>query len=113
MSAHATLAHDVGKYIARIARNVPETGAFPGALVPLLAKDLYEAPGGGRPSARFAALAAELPPHAALEEAAAHLRAIDALEGDVRGGDEAACREACRRALAVERLLRGYAAEGA
>lgn len=113
MSARASLAHDVGKYVARIARNVPAGGPFPSALAPLLAKDLYEAPGGGRPSARFEALAAALPASDALDEARAHLAAIDALEGAVREADPAACVEACRRALEVERLLRGLAGEGA
>ena len=32
---YARLAHDVGKYVARIARNAPADGPFPAALVPL------------------------------------------------------------------------------
>ena len=34
------LAHDVGKYVARIARNVPAGGPVPAGLLPLLVKDL-------------------------------------------------------------------------
>lgn len=103
----ARLAHDVGKYVARIAKNAPADGPFPAALVPLLVEDLYASPGGGRPSARFDALA---PPGelAAVREAFA---AIDALEDAVRGGDPGACRRACALALEVEAALRASARE--
>ena len=53
----AHLVHDVGKYIARIARKVAPDGSVPATLVPLLVADLYQSPGGGRPSERFEALA--------------------------------------------------------
>lgn len=107
----AALAHDVGKYVARIARNVPEAGPVPAALVPLLAADLYEGPGGGRPSARFEALAAPLADEPPIARARARLAAIDALEARVRAGDEAACTRACALAREVEALLRALAAE--
>ena len=103
----ARLAHDVGKYVARIARNAPPEGPFPAALVPLLVEDLYASPGGGRPSARFEALA----PPDALEAARDPLRALDPLDGAVRAGDDAACRRACALALEVEAALRAFARE--
>ena len=109
--AASRLAHDVGKYIARIARNVPEDGPVPAALVPLLVKDLYEAPGGGRPSERFEALAATLSdPRLAVVRA--DLAALDALEPAVRAAEERACREACRLARGIESALRSVAGEG-
>lgn len=104
----ARLAHDVGKYVARIAKNVPPDGPVPPPLVGLLAKDLYERPGGGRPSEHFAALAPDDPALTPVHEA---LAAIDALEADVRAGDDAACRRACALAREVEVALRAYAAE--
>lgn len=108
--ARARLAHDVGKYVARIARNVAEGSDVPAALVPLLAKDLYEAPGGGRPSARFAELAEGIDDRR-LDEARGLLARIDAIEADVRAGAREACNEACVAALRVERLLRELASE--
>jgi len=107
----ARLAHDVGKYLARIARNVPEGGPVPEALVPLLAKDLYELPGGGRPSARFEELAAPLGGDARLDRARELLAAIDALAARVRAGEQEACAGACEMAREVDGLLRALAAE--
>ncbi|MEZ4340752.1 MAG: hypothetical protein R3B82_29370 [Sandaracinaceae bacterium] len=105
---YARLAHDVGKYVARIARNAPADGPFPAALVPLLVKDLYRMPDGRRASARFEELAADddrmTPVRAAFEE-------IDALEEAVRAGDLDACKRACARALEIEAALRAFAAE--
>lgn len=101
------LAHDVGKYVARIARNVPPRGPIPAPLIPMLAKDLYELPGGKRASERFRELAPDGEPAAARTA----LEEIDALEAEVRAGDEAACRRACALALEVERRLRAWAAE--
>ena len=103
----SALAHDVGKYVARTARNVPPGGAMPPALIPMLIRDLYELPGGKRASARFDELAL----HGEPAVARAALREIDALEADVRAGDDAACRRACVLALEVERVLRRNAAE--
>jgi len=100
------LAHDVGKYVARIARNVDPTGPMPAALIPLLVKDLYELPTGGPASRRFAELAdddeALIPVRVALAE-------IDTLESGVRSGEPAACRRACALALEVESVLRAFA----
>ncbi|HJL15717.1 MAG TPA: hypothetical protein RMH99_08680 [Sandaracinaceae bacterium LLY-WYZ-13_1] len=109
--AAAALAHDVGKYVARIARNVPPHGPVPDALVPLLVADLYALPGGERPSARFEALAAALAEDPRVERARAGLWTIDALEAAVRAGEDDACRRACAAALEVEASLRELAAE--
>lgn len=105
--SRSALAHDVGKYVARIARNVPAGGPVPAPLIPLLAKDLYELPGGKRASARFAELAPDGEPTSAREA----LREIDALEPRVRAADQDACLRACSLALEVERTLRAHAAE--
>jgi hypothetical protein len=110
----ARLAHDVGKYVARIARNVAPGADVPAALVPLLVKDLYETHAGARASARFAELAAELAaPHPSLEVARASLARIDALEAEVRAREPAALREAAALARAVGDLLSKLATEGA
>ena len=115
--AAAALAHDVGKYVARIAKNVPEGEAMPESLRPLLARDLYEAPSAPghaprRPSEVFETLAPPLErAHSAtLDVVRMHLSAIDALERAVRMGNEGACTAACVHALAVERTLRELAA---
>jgi hypothetical protein len=107
----ATLVHDVAKYVARIALNVPEGGSVPAALVPLLVRDLYELPSGGRASERFDELASSLAPDARLREARAELEAIDRIETAVRAAEDQACREACTHARRVAALLRAYAAE--
>lgn len=108
--AAARLAHDVGKYVARVAKNVPEGAPVPTALLPMLVRDLYELPGGLRASARFEGLAgAFVGPR--VERARACLAAIDALEPRVRAAEPEACREACALALEVERELRELARE--
>ncbi|MCZ7685454.1 MAG: hypothetical protein M5U28_44430 [Sandaracinaceae bacterium] len=108
--AAARLAHDVGKYVARVARNVSAGAPVPSALLPMLARDLYELPGGQRASARFEALAGALG-GPRVERARASLAAIDALEARVRAAEPEACREACALALEVERELRALARE--
>lgn len=109
----ARLAHDVGKYVARMARNVADAGPVPPALLPLICKDLYALPGDRRASERFEELACALEPDPRLERARAHLRAIDALEPRLRDGDLDAALEACRAAREVERALRELAKESA
>lgn len=91
------LHHDVGKRIARTARNV-RVFPVPPAILALLVKDLYAIDGSARASAVFEARA-----HDAIDEALCRdaLRAIDAIEHDVRAGDEHAVREAIRLALVV------------
>jgi hypothetical protein len=106
----AALVHDVGKYIARIASNV-KAGDVPPALVPLLARDLYELPSGGRASERFAALSVGLEKNEYLQTAKKHLATIDRLEPGVRAGEPEACKDACVLALNVAAVLRAYADE--
>lgn len=108
--AAAALAHDVGKYVARIARNVGPDAPIPSALVPMLVRDLYELPGSKRASERFRELAGEAA-GPRLERARACLAAIDALEARVRAADPDACREACALALEIEAELRAHAKE--
>jgi hypothetical protein len=103
VSDASTLAHDVGKYVARIARNVRPV------LMHVLVKDLYELPGGKRASARFDELAPGISPDERLTRARELLAAIDALEPRVRAKDADACARACEHALEVESLLRAVA----
>lgn len=105
---YARLAHDVGKYVARIAHNVG-AGPIPAPLAKLLARDLYELPGGRRASAVFEERSASMPEADELREARAHLEAIDGLEERVRAADEGAMREAAAHALEVETCLRRIA----
>jgi hypothetical protein len=115
----ATLAHDVGKYVARTARNLPEPLADPlgPALVAMLVRDLYALGDGERASARFDRLVAaagpcdppDRPDDARLGEARRLLAEVDALEPAVRAGEVAAVARAATLAREVERLLRGLA----
>jgi hypothetical protein len=105
---YARLSHDVGKYIARIAHNIGD-GPIPGALAPLLARDLYELPGGRAASDVLAERSKNLPEAPELAAARADLAAIDALEPRVRAAEDAALREAAALALRVERSLRTLA----
>lgn len=111
----ARLAHDVGKYLARTARNLPPDGErLEGPLLAMLVTDLYGAPGGVRPRQRFTELAAELVAASrtvlpSLDEAAQALARLDELEADVRAGGGGAVAEARRLALAIDQRLRGLA----
>jgi hypothetical protein len=110
----ALLAHDVGKYVSRTARNLPP-GPVPPPLLEMLAKDLWALPAGGTASEVFARLAAPLrgapSPDPRLAGVGACLAEIDGLEADVRAGRDAAVRRACALALEVETLLRTMARE--
>ena len=96
--ALSDMQHDVGKRIARTARNV-RTYPVPPSILALLVKDLYAIDGHARASAVFEARAEQLPIDVAAPRAA--LRVIDALEPRVRAGDDAAVREAIGLALEV------------
>lgn len=103
MSDAARLRHDVAKYLTRAARNLSAAPIAP-ALAQMLGRDLYEAPGGGRPSARFAELARVLD-----AKSAAQVRALfaelDALEVEVRERREPAMRMAARVALDISAII--------
>ncbi|MSP62693.1 MAG: hypothetical protein EXR72_20660 [Myxococcales bacterium] len=108
----ARLAHDVGKYIARTARNLPPGAPLDEELSAMLARDLYDLDG-MRASERFARLAAPLLRDARLDEARALLAEVDGLEPALRARDPAAVARAAAIALTVERLLRALAREAA
>ncbi len=102
------LLHDVGKYVARTARNVPP-GGWTRDLADMLCRDLFELRG-GRASAVCAPLADAIESHVGVRSELVHARAlleqIDGLEAAVRGGDASACERAAALALAVEHALR-------
>jgi hypothetical protein len=100
----ARLYHDVGKYVARTARNLPD-GALDRELIDMLIRDLYALKAERRASEVFAELATEDP---RLIEVHHFFRAIDRLESQVRAGDEAAVRGAAALALEIERRLRDF-----
>lgn len=104
--AVSALGHDVGKYIARVARNVGSLeGSLPPALQAMLLADLYGSDGKARASVRFEALlgdGAALPSLAPpLSEVRARLEEIDALEAAVRGAEPAGVARAVLLALEV------------
>lgn len=104
----ARLAHDVGKYTSRTARNIPR-GEVPGVLVSMLLADLYATDGRRPASAVFEELAAPLEALVGdrrIGECRELLREIDGLERAIRGGDEQALRRAAELALAVDGQLR-------
>ena len=101
------LRHDVGKYIARTARNL-EQREVSGPLLGLLIEDLFAIDGEHKASARFETLAAPLfamggDPQ--LEQCRELLRYIDENEENIRRGESAAVRNAAAAALEIERLL--------
>jgi hypothetical protein len=107
----ARLAHDVGKYIARTARNLPlPIAALDPALLTMLLGDLYGANGerAQRPATRFHALATTLD-EPRLGEARALFAALEQIESAVRAGESSAVERAVAIALRIEALLRALA----
>jgi hypothetical protein len=97
------LAHDVGKYVARTARNLL---AEPDAeLVAMLVRDLYELRTSERASDVFARLSVGLA-HPAIAEVRALLDETDALETRVRNRDPQAVARVAAIACEVEHRLR-------
>jgi hypothetical protein len=123
------LMHDVGKQVARTARNLRDVGEgpLPSALLRMLIADLYALPRGADPdrsepgspgieraSARLARLARGLDdPRAArhLDDARAALSTLDAIESEVRANEPAAVARAVELARSVEIALRALLAE--
>ncbi len=113
--------HDVGKQIARTARNLGERkvgdGPLPGALLRMLIADLYALPGSAgteRASARLSRLTQGLDEprfgrHLAAARAA--LSTLDAIEAEVRANEPAAVAHAIELARSVEVVLRTLLAE--
>ena len=106
------LAHDVGKYISRAARNLHELPP-PQALLELLLDDLYALNGNVKASHLFedrvTALEAMIGVHPALMKCREQLCRIDALEPAIRAGDSNAIQEAARAAISVDETLRALA----
>ena len=100
------LVHDVGKYVARTARNLPPEPTR--EMIDMLVRDLYELRPGQRASRVFAALATfdGAPP---LEDVRAMFGEIDGLEREVRAGDVAAVMRAAAIARDIETRLRAVA----
>jgi hypothetical protein len=108
--AAAQLAHDVGKYIGRVARNV--TYDVPPALAPLLLRDVYETHDGRPAIARLDALLPALGPLAhdpRIVAARDALQRAAALESAARAGDPEALRTLVHLARDVESELRALA----
>jgi len=116
LAAHARrLLHDVGKYIARTARNVAEGQLPPDVLRPLLLQDLYALDGTHKASALFHERALPLRAvrdDARLDRVEALLARADAIEADVRAGEDHAVLEALAICREVESTLRALAAGG-
>lgn len=105
------LAHDVGKYVSRAARNLPKTGAIPGVIVDMLWKDVFGTASNGRTaSEQFEVLATEL---GSTDERIADIRArfvrIHALERELARGTELVVRSIAADALAIEQALTSLA----
>jgi len=106
----SALVHDVGKYVARTARNLPAEGEVPRVLIDMLCRDLYALTETQRASERFDELALELEPALdglELDACRERFAEIDALEARVRDGDLVAVRRAAALALEIETELRG------
>jgi hypothetical protein len=101
------LVHDVGKYVARTARNLPDEPTPD--LVEMLARDLYELPS-GRASQVFEALAADLD-GPAIAAVRALLVEADGLEPRLRAGERQAVRRGAALAREIEERLRAAVRE--
>jgi len=105
------LAHDVGKYVSRAARNLPKSGPIPGVLVDMLFRDvLGTSPDGLTPSQQFESfvrvLGIEDP---RIDDVRARFSRIAALERELSGGTELVVRSIAADALAIEQALSSLA----
>jgi hypothetical protein len=102
----AALVHDVGKYVARTARNLPPSPTR--EMVDMLVRDLYDLRPGQHASVVFAQLAAfaDAPP---LDDVHALFAEIDRLEAEVRAGAPDAVMRAALLARDIEARLRALA----
>ena len=113
-AATARLAHDVGHYVARTARNL--SGELAQPLLDMLCRDLYGSGNEVRPSQLFVQLSGTIVEQMAdsrLERVAAIFAELDAMEGQVRGGEPAAVVQAVRVACEIEESLRDLARQAA
>lgn len=106
-----TLAHDVGKYVARAARNLPPKGAIPGVILDMLFRDvLGTLPNGQTPAERFEILAAELgSDDPRIADVRQRFARIAALEKELARGTELVVRSVAADALAIEQALSSLA----
>lgn len=106
------LAHDVGKYVARTARNL-EGHELDSTLRAMLVADLYAIDGQRTARALFDELCWGLddPWPRALLRCRQLLELIDERRGQVERGEESEVRETARFALEVHDLLRGHLLE--
>lgn len=105
--AAARLSHDVGKYVARTARNLPPVISQPldGMLHKMLIADLYGEAGAPRPGQRFVTLVAtSAEPH--LDGVRAAFVELEGLEQKVRAGELAAIERAAQLARDIDVQLR-------
>jgi hypothetical protein len=107
----SALAHDVGKYVARTARNVSD-GVWTPELVRMLLRDLYDLHGERALHAFLRLAPAETSPLSSFPEwTTAHdlLCKLDTMEPELRAQHAPALQSAARRALLVESALRELA----
>lgn len=108
------LAHDVGKYVSRAARNMNDA-ASRAVLYDMFLDDLYLTNGAVRASLLFAGIADRLEGmigrHVGLDRCRVLLLRIDALEPSVRANEAAAVHEAAEATLAIDDTLRELLAE--
>ena len=103
----AKLAHDVGKYISRMARNLGD-GDIPQPVAVLLFKDLFAIDGKNTAANVFETYAAALEAimkDSRLTECRIKLKEIDSLKGSIANEDTAAMRKAATLALEIEESL--------
>jgi hypothetical protein len=112
----AKLAHDVGKYLTRVARNLdPSPSAPPPApVLAMLRADLYgpASDPGKRPHTVFVRLRQLLPPSVGepqLVRCAECFALLDTLEEPVAAGQASAVAQAVRAALTIDAELRALA----
>ncbi len=105
------LAHDVGKYVSRAARNLPPKGAIPGVLVDMLFRDVFGTlSGGATPGERFEALARDLATDdPRIDDVRRRFARIAALEKELAAGTELVVRSVAADALAIEQALASLA----
>jgi len=103
----ARLAHDLGKYISRTARNLPD-GPIPDNLLGLLVKDLYATDGRRRASALFNALVGpieQIVRDERLDSCRELLGEIDRRETEVRAGNPDTVRRVAALAIKIDETV--------
>lgn len=111
-----TLAHDVGKYVVRTARNI-ETDSMlplPEPILRMLIADLYEGRDGQRASLRFDQIVSSmsvLRNDMRLIAVRQLLTELDACEAGVRSQDSVSIRTAIDKALRIDSVLREVVAQ--